>query len=52
MDGAGFERLEEEIYELRGKLKELNLRIRDVQEETSSYREKRDEIHAEMRQFV
>ena len=52
MNDAGFEKLEEKIYELRGKLREINLKIRNAQEEASSYEEKRDEIHAMMRPFV
>ncbi len=52
MNDAGLERLEEKIYELRGKLRELNLKIRNAQEEVSSYEGRRDEIHAKMRPFI
>jgi len=36
MNDADFEKLEEKIYELRGKLREINLKIRNAKEEASS----------------
>ena len=48
---ADVEEIENKLFDLREKLRSLNLRIRESEEAVSSYAAKRDKIHEEMKPF-